>query len=77
VFFLALWPQFLPPDATAFDTAVLAAVAAGTSLLWFLVLANVVTALRRFITASKVRRTIDAVMGTLLIGIGVRIAISQ
>jgi threonine/homoserine/homoserine lactone efflux protein len=77
VFFLALWPQFLPPEATALDTAVLAAVAAGTSLVWFLTLANVVTALRRFLTAAKVRRTIDAVMGTLLIGIGVRIAISQ
>jgi threonine/homoserine/homoserine lactone efflux protein len=77
VFFLALWPQFLPPDATPFDTAVLTAVAVGTSLVWFLVLANVVTALRRFITAAKVRRTIDAVMGTLLVGIGVRIAVSQ
>lgn len=77
VFFLALWPQFLPQGATAFDTAVLACVAAGTSLVWFLILANVVTALRRFLTAAKVRRTIDAVMGTVLIGIGVRIAVSQ
>ena len=77
VFFLALWPQFLPHDATTLDTAVLATVAAGTSLVWFLTLANVITALRRFLTASKVRRTIDAVMGTLLVGIGVRIAVSQ
>ncbi|GAB1511882.1 LysE family translocator [Actinophytocola sp. KF-1] len=77
VFFLALWPQFLPHDATVADTSILAAVAAGTSLVWFTVLSNVVTALRRFLTASKVRRTIDAVMGTLLVGIGVRIAISQ
>jgi RhtB (resistance to homoserine/threonine) family protein len=77
VFFLALWPQFLPQDATVTDTAILTAVAALTSLAWFTVLANVVTALRRFLTASKVRRTIDAVMGTLLVGIGVRIAVSQ
>lgn len=77
VFFLALWPQFLPHDATVTDTAILTAVAALTSLVWFTVLANVVTALRRFLTASKVRRTIDAVMGTLLVGIGVRIAVSQ
>lgn len=77
VFFVALWPQFLPHHATVLDTAVLAAVAAGTTLVWFLTLANVVTALRRFITASKVRRTIDAVMGTILVGLGVRIAVSQ
>lgn len=77
VFFLALWPQFLPHDATVTDTAILTAVAGLTSLVYFATLANVVTVLRGFLTASKVRRTIDAVMGTLLIGIGVRIAISQ
>jgi threonine/homoserine/homoserine lactone efflux protein len=77
VFFLALWPQFLPQDATVADTAVLAAVACVVPVIWFSVLSNVVTALRRFLTASRVRRTTDAVMGTLLVGIGVRIAISQ
>jgi threonine/homoserine/homoserine lactone efflux protein len=77
VFFLALWPQFLPHDASAGDTAVLTAVAALTSLVWFTILANVVTVLRGFLTAAKVRRTIDAVMGTLLVGIGLRIALSQ
>jgi threonine/homoserine/homoserine lactone efflux protein len=76
VFFLALWPQFLPVNATLLDTAVLAGVAAGAVLLWFTVLANVVTVLRRFLTAAKVRRALDAVMGALLVGIGVRIAVS-
>ena len=47
VFFLALWPQFLPQHATAVDTAVLAGVAAATTLLWFTVLANLVTTLHR------------------------------
>lgn len=77
VFFLALWPQFLPAHASILDTAALGGVAAGTALLWFLVLANVVTVLRRFLTAAKVRRAIDAVTGTLLVGIGVRIAVSS
>jgi threonine/homoserine/homoserine lactone efflux protein len=77
VFFLALWPQFLPEHATPVDTAVLAGVAGATALLWFTVLANVITALRRFLTTSRVRRTLDAVMGALLIAIGVRIAVSQ
>lgn len=77
VFFLALWPQFLPPHATVADTAILVAVAALTSLAWFTVLANVVTFLRGVLTTPMVRRTVDAVMGTLLVGIGVRIAVSQ
>lgn len=77
VFFLALWPQFLPADATVLDTALLAGIAAGVALVWFTVVANVVTVLRRFLTAARVRRTLDAVMGTLLIGIGVRIALIQ
>lgn len=77
VFFVALWPQFLPHSATVVDTALMAAVAAAVTLTWFVVLANVITVLRRFLTAARVRRTIDAVMGTLLIGIGVRIAVTQ
>jgi threonine/homoserine/homoserine lactone efflux protein len=77
VFFLALWPQFLPHDASVLDTAVLAGVAATATLLWFATLANVASVLRRFLTAARVRRAIDAVMGTLLVGIGVRIAVSQ
>jgi threonine/homoserine/homoserine lactone efflux protein len=35
------------------------------------------TVLRGFLTAAKVRRAIDAVMGTLLVAIGVRIAVSN
>jgi threonine/homoserine/homoserine lactone efflux protein len=77
VMFLALWPQFMPATATALDTVVMAGIAGVTVLLWFTVLANVATALRRFLVAAKVRRAIDAVMGTLLVGIGVRIAVSN
>ncbi|HEY0452417.1 LysE family translocator [Actinophytocola sp.] len=75
VFFTALLPQFLPTSATALDHLALAGVAATVSLGWFVVLTNVVSALRRFLTATRVRRAIDAVMGTLLVGLGVRIAV--
>jgi threonine/homoserine/homoserine lactone efflux protein len=77
VVFLALWPQFMPATATVFDTIVMAGIAGVTVLLWYIVLANVATALRRFLVAAKVRRVLDAVMGTLLVGIGVRIAVSN
>jgi threonine/homoserine/homoserine lactone efflux protein len=77
VVFLALWPQFMPASATVLDTVVMAGIVGVTVLLWYVVLANVATALRRFLVAAKVRRAIDAVMGTLLVGIGVRIAVSS
>ena len=53
----------------------LACVAAAVSLAWFVVLTNVVGVLRRFLTADRVRRVIDATMGTLLVGLGVRLAV--
>ncbi|MPZ80753.1 MAG: LysE family translocator [Actinophytocola sp.] len=75
VFFTALLPQFLPTSATPLDHLLLAGVAAAVSLVWFVLLTNVVSALRRFLTADRVRRAIDAVMGTLLVSLGIRIAI--
>ncbi|OXM67520.1 MULTISPECIES: LysE family translocator [Amycolatopsis] len=74
-FFLALLPQFVPGGAGPGDHLLLAVVASGVTLAWFLVLANVVGALRRVLSAARVRRGIDAAMGTLLVGLGVRIAL--
>jgi threonine/homoserine/homoserine lactone efflux protein len=74
VFFVALLPQFLPASATAVDHLLLAGVAAGVTLVWFTVLAGVVSSLRRLLTATRVRRGIDALMGTLLVGLGIRMA---
>jgi threonine/homoserine/homoserine lactone efflux protein len=77
VFFIALVPQFLPESPSILDTTVLGAVAAVVSMLWFCVVANVVGALRRVFARVRVRRTIDAVMGGLLVGLGVRIAVQS
>ena len=74
VFFVALLPQFLPTSATTVDHLLLAAVAAGVTLTWFTVLAGVVSALRRLLTSNRARRTLDVVTGTLLVGLGIRIA---
>ena len=75
VFFVALLPQFVPAGASAVDHLAVAVVAAGVSITWFTLLAGVVSVLRRLLTTRRVRRTIDAVMGTLLVGLGVRIAV--
>lgn len=75
VFFVALLPQFVPAEASALDHLAVAVVAAGVSVVWFTMLANVVSVLRRVLTTRRVRRAIDAVMGTLLVALGVRIAV--
>ena len=77
VFFIALVPQFLPADPAVLDTVALGAVAAVVSVVWFCVVANVVGALRRLFSRMRVRRAIDAVMGGLLIGLGLRIAVQS
>lgn len=75
VFFVALLPQFLPHSATAADTIALSSTAAVVSLVWFTLLATMVSAMRRLLTGPKVRRAIDAVTGGLMVAIGVRIAV--
>ncbi|RQX05367.1 LysE family translocator [Micromonospora globispora] len=77
VFFVALMPQFLDPDAGVVDAVVLAAVAAAVALLWFLGVANLVAAMRRLLDRPRVRRAIDAVTGVALIGLGVRLAAAR
>jgi threonine/homoserine/homoserine lactone efflux protein len=77
VFFIALVPQFLPESPTILDTIMLGAVAAMISVVWFSVVANVVGSLRRLFTKVRVRRTIDAIMGGLLVGLGIRIAVQS
>jgi RhtB (resistance to homoserine/threonine) family protein len=77
VFFLALLPQFLPHTASTAQTLQLAVLATTVTIVWFFVLAALVGSLRRFFTAAKVRRAMDAVMGTLLVGLGIRVAVQS
>ncbi|WP_216903663.1 LysE family translocator, partial [Nocardia alni] len=77
VFFLALLPQFLPAHASLADTGETAFTTMLTTTAWYLVLAAGIATLRQVFTRRRVRRTIDAVMGTLMVGIGVRIALES
>lgn len=71
LFFVALVPQFLAHGAGALG---LSLVALGGTVLWFVVVANVVSALRAVFARSAVRRTLDAFMGTALIALGINLA---
>ncbi|MCC5575833.1 LysE family transporter [Microtetraspora sp. AC03309] len=73
-FFVALMPQFLGNYPATADTLALSAIAVLITGTWFVVLANVVGALRAFFTRQRVRRALDAGSGAVLIGLGVRLA---
>ncbi|TCO64532.1 LysE family translocator [Actinocrispum wychmicini] len=75
VFFVALMPQFLSDSPRWDDTLILSALAVAVSAVWFTVLANIVGALRTFFTSARVRRVLDTVTGTILVGLGIKIAL--
>ncbi|WP_372665537.1 LysE family translocator [Amycolatopsis kentuckyensis] len=74
VYFLALLPQFLPADGSTLQTLELAAIATAGTVVWFAALALVVGALKRFFADGRVRRGLDAVLGSVLVALGLKVA---
>ncbi|MGK3201660.1 LysE family translocator [Amycolatopsis sp. MEPSY49] len=74
VYFLALLPQFLPADGSTLQTLELATIATAGTIVWFAALALVVGALKRFFADGRVRRGLDAVLGTVLVALGLKVA---
>ncbi len=77
VFFASLLPQFAPEGNASF--AVLAAlgfVFCAMTFVWLTVYAVAISRIGRLMTGA-VRRTLDAVTGVVLIGLGVRLALEN
>jgi len=78
VFFTALLPQFVSPQDPALAVSLLlTAIAAATSLIWLTVYATLVPRAGDVLRRTPVRRAIDRVTGTVLIALGVRLALSR
>jgi RhtB (resistance to homoserine/threonine) family protein len=78
VFFTALLPQFVSPQDPALAVSLLlTAIAATASLLWLTVYATLVPRAGDVLRRTPVRRAIDRVTGTVLIGLGARLALSR
>ncbi|GAA4066146.1 LysE family translocator [Nonomuraea soli] len=77
IFMIALVPQFVSAGAGMAQVLTLSAAALVTNALWFGALANLVAVLRRFLARRRVRRAVDYVTGTALIGLGVHLAVSK
>jgi threonine/homoserine/homoserine lactone efflux protein len=78
MFFTALLPQFVSPrDPVLLVTLLLTAIAAATSLAWLSVYAALVPRAGDVLRRSPVRRALDRVTGAVLIGLGVRLALTR
>jgi threonine/homoserine/homoserine lactone efflux protein len=75
VFFASLLPQFVPAGTATFSAFLfLGIVFALITLGWLSLYAMLVAKAGDFLRRPRIRRTIEGVTGTLLIGLGVRLA---
>jgi threonine/homoserine/homoserine lactone efflux protein len=78
VFFTGLLPQFAPAGGGAFATMLaLGVVFAALTLAWLTLYAFAVERARGALARTGVRRVLDAITGTALIALGVRVAVQQ
>jgi RhtB (resistance to homoserine/threonine) family protein len=78
VFYLAFLPQFIGPmDPVLPKSLLLAGIHYAEGILWLVVVSMVVDQTRRFFLKSAIRRWLDGVCGTVLVGFGVRLAVAR
>src|SRR5215218_1039752 len=78
VFFTALLPQFVSPEDPALLVSLLmTAIAAAASLAWLSAYATLVPRAGDVLRRPRVRRALDRATGTVLIALGVRLAMTR
>ncbi|WP_028923681.1 LysE family translocator [Pseudonocardia acaciae] len=78
VFMFAFYPQFVPAGSDALTVVImLAALQVVIDSGWFVFLATCVGRVRHVLARAKVRRVLERVIGTALIGLGVRVAAAK
>lgn len=75
VFLVALMPQFMPANPSLADQVALGVVTVTAVVVWFVAVAIAFSLLRSFFEKPNARKALNAVTGTVLIALGVRIAI--
>jgi threonine/homoserine/homoserine lactone efflux protein len=75
VFFVALFPQFVPRGAPVLPAAlVMATLLVVFDLIWYSVLAWLVTRAKRAFVEGPWMKRVERVTGAVLVGLGVRLA---
>jgi threonine/homoserine/homoserine lactone efflux protein len=78
VFFVALFPQFIPPGAGVLPSALaMVGVILTLDLIWYSLLAFLVARARRAFVAGGWGRRIERVTGAVLVGLGIRLAFER
>ncbi|RKT08581.1 threonine/homoserine/homoserine lactone efflux protein [Streptomyces sp. 3211.6] len=78
VFYMAMLPQFIPAGAPhLLMGVVLAALHDLEGLVWFSALIFGTQLVRRWLDRASVRRAIDAITGTVLVGFGIKLALAD
>jgi RhtB (resistance to homoserine/threonine) family protein len=75
VLYLSVLPQFLTPASTLGDSLLLAYTVAALGVVWQVLLLLFVHRVRGWLRRRRVRRTLDGVTGTALLGFGAALAI--
>jgi threonine/homoserine/homoserine lactone efflux protein len=75
MFYIAAFPQFLPPDhATAGNVFLLVFLHSMINLVWFSAMVLIFARLSRFAASGAIQRWLKAVTGAVFIGFGVKLA---
>jgi threonine/homoserine/homoserine lactone efflux protein len=78
VFFIALFPQFVPSGASVLPTTLaMALLLIAVDLVYFTLLAFVVARAKHAVVGSRLARRIERLTGVVMIGLGVRVALEQ
>lgn len=78
VFYLALLPQFIGAGDPVFTKSLLlAAIHAVEGIAWFAIVSHLVDRSRRWFLKPMLRRWIDGVCGTVLVALGLRLALQR
>ena len=78
VFFVALFPQFVPDGAPVLPAAlVMAATIVALDLVWYSTLAFLVARARRAFVEGPWQRRFERLTGAVLVGLGVRLALER
>jgi len=76
VFFIALFPQFVPEgDPVLPATVMMALIIVVMDLIWFTTIALLVGRAKRILTESKWRRRMETASGSVLVALGIRLAL--
>ena len=77
-FYLAMLPQFIPAHSSHLLMGLaLAGIHDAEGLIWFTTLISAVHLARRFLDSNRVHKIMDRITGTVLIGFGLKLALSS